>query len=163
MSKTADGKVTEALLQLVANGGNVEQTAKQVGVAASTLRAWKNDRHAERYRRLEESHGTELERQAVELARARMIRASEIEGELLERAAKATPDMVPQALRAVSDVKAKATQQVLTLTGRSIDPKGASTGDLVQLLESMAAKGFVRIAAGIDLSGGTPPRRDIDG
>lgn len=152
MSRTyTQQQVTEGLTQLVANGGNVAKTAKQVDIPDYTLRAWKADTHAEQYRRLEEQFGTDLERQAVELARARMVRASEIEGELLEKAAQARPDMVPQALRAVADVKSKATNQVLQLTGRPLEGKEASGVDIMKMLESMQARGIAKLAVGVEL------------
>lgn len=143
-------QVTGALMQLVANGGNAAQTAKQVEIPEQTLRAWKNDVHSEQYRRIEDNHGRELERQAVEQARETIVRAGEIERELLEKARTARPDVVPQALRAVTDVKAKNVDRMLALTGRPVQPK-ETQGDIVQLLKTMMDKGYVRLAAGISL------------
>ena len=144
-------KVTEALLQLVANAGNVAKTAKQVDLPEQTLRHWKNDTHAEQYRRLEEQHGRELELQAIDQARQTIVRAGEIERELLEKAKDSRPDMVPQALRAVTDVKAKNVDRLLSLTGRPVQPKDPGGNDLVALMQSMVDRGYLKVAAGVSL------------
>lgn len=162
MSKSKDlqapATVTRALLQLVANAGNVAKTAKEVGVPESTLRSWKNDLHSEQYRRLEEDHGRELELQAADQARQTIVRAGEIERELLERARQAQSDMVPQALRAVTDVKAKNVDRLLSLTGRPVQPRDSDGNDLIGLVKSMVDRGYVRVVAGVQLD--APPEKE---
>jgi hypothetical protein len=146
-------QVTTALMQLVANGGNVKRTAEELideefQVPETTLRAWKNDVHAERYRQLEDAYGSELEAEAVQAARLRLQRAAEIEGDLLERAGEVrTPELVPQALRAVADVKSKSGNLLMQLTGRPTAPKDTGNGDVIKLLQTMADRGYLSLAA----------------
>ena len=108
--------VTKALMQLVANGGNVRRTAEDLiddefQVSEPTLRAWKNDKHAEQYRRLEENYGKEIEAEAVELARANLKLAAEKKKALLNKIdpAKTAPDQLAAMLKAVTDAEAKST------------------------------------------------------
>lgn len=165
MTQYGAEQVTQALLQLVANGGNAARTAEQLHdgdfmVTESTLRSWKNDLHAEQYRRLEAEHGKELEREAVEQARLTVQRVGELERDVVERIGKAlagedglrldTRDL-PQTLRSLTDTKAKSIDRVLALTGRPVQPKDPGAGDVVKLLEAMAAKGYLRLAAGVEL------------
>lgn len=147
-------QVTTALMQLVANGGNAAKTAEMLHddefqVPEATLRRWKNDTHAEQYRRLEDNYAAELEAEAIQRARIRLREADEIEGKLLERAESASPDLVPQALRAVADVKAKSGNLLMQLTGRPIAPKDQGSGDVAKLLMAMVDKGYLRLAPAV--------------
>jgi transposase-like protein len=138
--------VTQALVKLVENQGNVAATARELEVSEHTLRKWKNDTYAEQYHQLEVRHGDTLEQVAVQQARENIRRAGKIEKDLLERASEITDTrMVPQALKAVSDSKAKNVDKLLALTGRpKTDEKPAAEG-FMQLLEGMARKGYLRI------------------
>lgn len=147
-------QVTTALLQLVANGGNAAKTAEMLHddefqVPEATLRAWKNDVHSEQYRKLEENYAQELEAEAIERARIRLREADEVEGELLQKARSASPELVPQALRAAADVKAKSGNLLMQLTGRPVAPKDQATGDVVKLLTTMVDKGYLRLAPAV--------------
>lgn len=151
--------VTKALLSLVANQGNVQKTAEELiddsfQVPVATLRAWKNDRHAEQYRRLEEAYGKELEAEAVEMARANIRLAGDKKRALLARIdpEKAPADQLAQLLKAVTDAEAKGTDGLLKLTGRPTNPQGDhSAGEVVRLLTTMAERGYLQLAPGISV------------
>lgn len=149
-------QVTTALMQLAANAGNVAKTvrdvASDVGVTEGTLRAWKNDVHSEQYRRIEETYGQQLEHEAIQRARARLAEADEAEGELLQKVRESKGDLVPQALRAVADVKAKNGNLLMQLTGRPVAPRDQSGGDVVKLLQTMVDKGYLRMAPEVQAS-----------
>lgn len=147
----SQAQITEGLAQLVANGGDVSKTSKEVDVPDYTLRSWKTDTHAEQYRQLEEAHGTALERQAVELARATLVRAAAIEDRMLDRIEDVSSKDLPQALRAVADVKAKAGNQLMQLTNRPTDPKDPAGMDIMAMLRSMEARGLAKLAVGIEV------------
>jgi hypothetical protein len=152
-------QVTKALMQLVANGGNVSKTAEDLidddfQVPVATLRAWKNDRHVEQYRRLEEAYGKELEAEAVEVARLNIRLAGDKKRALLDRIdpEKAPADQLAQLLKAVTDAEAKGTDGLLKLTGRPTNPQGDhSAGEVVRLLTTMAERGYIQLAPGISL------------
>ena len=160
-------QVTKALMQLVANAGNVAATARDLiddefQVPEPTLRIWKNERHAEQYRRLEERYGQELEALAVEAARRNIQLAGEKKRALLERV---NPEKVderdlPQMLKAVTDAEAKGTQGLLQLTGRPTNPQGSQgSEDVVKLLNKMIEAGYVGLAPGVSVE---PPTRVLN-
>jgi hypothetical protein len=155
--------VTKALMSLVANSGNVKKTSEELfdddfQVPIATLRAWKNDVHAEQYRRLEESYGKELEAEAVEVARANIRLAGDKKRALLERIdpEKTPSDQIAQTLKAVTDAEAKGTDGLLKLTGRPTNPHGDQGGaSVVELLLKMADRGYIQLAPGLSLD---PPK-----
>lgn len=154
-------QVTMALMALVANGGNVAKTADQLigdefQVPADRLRAWKNDTHAQRYRDLEERYGNELENEAIQHARTVLGKAAEIELELLEKVRTPSPELAPQALRAVADVKSKNVNAVLALTGRTPTGQKDTGADVVKLFQGMVDKGWLKLSPGVDLE---PPKQ----
>ena len=148
-------------MSLVANGGNVKATAEELTdgefrVPMATLRAWKNEVHAEQYRRLEERYGRELEQEAVEVARQNIRRAGDKKRALLDRIDPETapPDQLAQLLKAVTDAEAKGTDGLLKLTGRPTNPTGDhSAGEVVRLLTTMAERGYLQLAPGISVDG----------
>lgn len=151
--------VTKALMQLVANGGNVKRTAEELideefQVPEPTLRHWKAEVHAEQYRRLEEAYGKELEQEAVEQARLNIQLAGQKKRALLNRIdpEKTPSDQLAATLKAVTDAEAKGTQGLLQLTGRPTNPTGdQSAGEVVRLLQTMASKGYLALAPGVSI------------
>jgi methionyl-tRNA synthetase len=156
-------QVTKALMQLVANAGNVRKTAQDLidesfQVPEPTLRIWKNERHVEQYRRLEEKYGQELEALAVESARQNIQLASQKKRELLDRIEpdKVTVSDLPQMLKAVTDAQAKGTNALLQLTGRPTNPQGSQgSEDVVRLLQTMAERGYLALAPGVSVEAPT--------
>jgi hypothetical protein len=151
-------QVTRALRELVAHAGDPTAAAEalvddEFQVPVATLRRWKRDTHAEQYRRLEEEYGRELERIAAEQARATIVRAGQIERDLLERVKDAPPDVAPQALRAAADVKSKNVDKLLALTGRA--GMAPAPSDFGSLLRHMQARGYVKL--NVTLEGGDQP------
>lgn len=156
-------QVTAALLQLVANGGNVKRTSDELieddfMVPESTLRLWKNDLHAEQYQRLEGEYGSELERAHVSVLRSTIERVGGLEDKVLDKIENALEEGkgidvrdLPATLRSLTDTKAKSVDRLLALTGRPVQPKDPAGNDLVALLEGMAAKGYLRIAVGAEM------------
>ena len=151
--------VTKALMSLVAHKGNVKATSEELiddefQVPPATLRAWKNEVHAEQYRRLEEAYGKELEQEAVEMARANIQLAGQKKAALLGKIdPEKTPfDQLAATLKAVTDAEAKGTQSLLQLTGRPTNPTGDhSAGEVVKLLQTMASKGYLALAPGVSI------------
>jgi hypothetical protein len=141
-------EVTRALMQIVVDGGNVRRARENLirdglEIPESTLRVWKDDRHREQYRRIEEDHGRDLERQIVAVTQANVTRAAELEAKLIEDMADVPREQKPQALRALVDAKSKGTNQILALTGRSQPP--ARVNEFGQLLDILEAKGLVKM------------------
>lgn len=170
MTEYTARQVTAALMQLVANNGNVHKTSEQLidddfQVPESTLRLWKNDLHAEQYTRLEGEYGKELEREAIDIARATMLRTAKLEDQVLDvieaKLADGKIDTrdLPQTLRSLTDTKAKTTDRLLSLTGRPVQPKDPAGNDLVQLVLGMIDRGYVRAAAGVEF--GAPPATQL--
>lgn len=153
--------VTLALLRLVANDGDVTQTASELiderfQVTEDTLRLWKVDVHREQYRRLMQQHALALEEEAVAQARDTIRRVGELSGDLIERVGLIRDSReAPNALRAMSDARAKAINGLLQLTGRPVDGKQpASTG--AEALMQMVDRGYLRLAPGVTLSPDPP-------
>lgn len=152
--------VTKALMRLAANEGDVDRTADELVddrfmVPADTLRHWKLETYREQYTRLEEQRAHELEQDAIAQLRRTIKKVGELEDKMLERVGGITDrNLTPNALRALSDARAKATNELLQLTGRPVNGQraGGSPADLVM---SMVELGYLRLAPGIDLE----PRR----
>lgn len=144
-------QVTTALMAMVANGGSAAKTAEELHegdfqVTAATLRRWKNDTHAEQYRRLEENYGHELEQMAIQQARQIIEMSHDKLKALLERAGEAKGDLVPQALRAVADTQSKQGNLLMQLTGRPTNPRDNGSSDIVQLVMHMVDRGYLKLA-----------------
>lgn len=162
MSKTdySPEQITQALMAMVACGGDARLAAEELiddefQVPVATLRRWKSETHADRYMRLEEKYGAELEEITIGKLRKNADRAAEVEAGLLEEmtAEKVAPEMRPQALRAVADVKAKSVDKLLALTGRPSD--GKTSTDTAALIRSLASKGLVKLNVNLDVVEGT--------
>lgn len=148
-------QVTRALVELAGHGGNCQAASEalvddEFMVPVATLRRWKREVHAEQYRKIEDEQGRELERVAAEQARLTIVRAGQLERDMLEEM---TPDRVPkevrpQALRAIADVKSKNVDKLLQLTGRPVT--NTQPSDFAQLLAGMAAKGIVKLNVSIE-------------
>lgn len=146
-----------ALSALVRDHGDVEKTANRlIGdefmVSADVLAVWKADTHAEQYRRLEEQLGREIERDAIGTLQHTIRRAGEIRLDLLERVALIErPELVSQALRAVSDAGRKATTELMLLTGRPVNGASgdASVEAMTRLVTGLQELGLVKLAPSI--------------
>ena len=157
-------QITTALMALVAKGGVVTAAAEELAetdnpVPVATLRAWKNEVHAEQYRRLEERYGKELEQEAVEVARQNIRLAGDKKRALLQRIdpEKTPSDQIAATLKAVTDAEAKGTDGLLKLTGRPTNPTGDhSAGQVVELLSKMIDQGYLGLAPGISIE---PPQQ----
>lgn len=150
-------QITTALTALVRDHGDVEVTAgRLIGdefmVSADTLALWKADTHAEQYRRLEEQLGREIERDAIMRTQQIIKRSGELKLELLERVGAITrQELVPQALRAVSDAGAKATTELMQLTGRPVSGASgdASVDAMLRLVTGLQETGLIKIAPSV--------------
>ncbi|UTI65596.1 hypothetical protein NBH00_05145 [Paraconexibacter antarcticus] len=142
----------EAVNALAISGGKpgAAQALLDFDISTDTLRRLRDDSHAQQYADALIRVQREIEADTVVNLRSLAKRATEIEAELLEKAARAQPRDIPQALRAVADVKSKSVDKLLALTGRSPEA-AAGDGDLRSLLEGMAAKGLVRLSVNLDI------------
>lgn len=160
-------QVTKTLMRLAANRGDVEKTADEIiddefMVPADTLRYWKLEEYGEQYKRLEREIGQELETQAIAQLRSTVQRTGELQADLLEEVgAIRQPALMPNALRALSDAKAKGTNELLQLTGRPTN--GGSSGSLGELAAALVNAGLLVPAAGLQLEAPTPVPNEADG
>lgn len=146
-----------ALQALARNQGDVELTSMELindefQVPVATLIAWMTETHSEQYTRIADGLGAEIERQVIRQAQDNMKRAGEIQADLLERVALIErPELVSQALRAVTDARTKSTTALLLLTGRSItgNDGGATIEAMTRLVNSLQGQGLVKIAPSI--------------
>jgi ATP:corrinoid adenosyltransferase len=159
--------VTKALMQLVANGGNLKRTTNELiddefQVPESTLRYWRDEEHSEQYRRLDDEYGRRLESEAIDAARQLIAKSDDLQHDLLDQIkskldeGKLDTRDLGQTLRAATDTKAKNVDRLLALTGRPVHGQVAGASDIVTLVEQMIAKGYVRAAAGIELQAPMP-------
>lgn len=153
-------QVTRALAALAENAGNYARTADELRdhetdpleIRAGTLREWKTNLHVEQYRRIEETLGAEMEQSAIAKQRKLINLADEKLEPLIERAGEATGDQVPQAMRAIADVKSKSGNVLMQLTGRPTNPRDNSSGDIVDLLKHMVDRGYLNLAPDVAAS-----------
>lgn len=150
-------QVTLALQQLALDFGNVETTAEKLindefQVPALTLLAWKLEEHAEQYGRIADQLGAQLERGAITQLQETIIKANEGRLELIERVALIErPELVSQALRALSDASAKASTELMQLTGRPTDGRDgdASVDAMIRLVTSLQGAGLINVAPAV--------------
>jgi hypothetical protein len=160
-------QVTMALAQLVADNGNTARTAEvlindEFQVSEATLRRWRDDLHAEQYKRLQILHGDTLEQEAIAQARENLRLAGDKKRALLKKIdpEKTAPDQLAAVLKAVTDAEAKSTTGLLQLTGRPTSPTGdQSAGAVVDLLKTMAERGYLALAPGVSIE---PPKRVVN-
>lgn len=148
---------TKALTRLALTGGNVQAVADELVddefmVPADTLRHWMLDAHAEQYKRLERELADRHERATVATLRETVEEVSRLKlAKAREVAAITRPELLPQALRALSDAENKSVKELLALTGRPVDGKSDGSSDsMTRLLIGMVDKGFIKPAAGFD-------------
>lgn len=165
--KYTSDQVTMALAQLVADNGNPAKTADilindEFQVSEATLRRWRDDTHAEQYKRLQIRHGENLEQEAISQARENLRLAGEKKRALLAKVnpEETPPDQLAAVLKAVTDAEAKSTTGLLQLTGRPTNPVGdQSAGEVVKLLTTMAERGYLALAPGVSIE---PPKRVVN-
>lgn len=159
-------QVTMALAELVAEQGNTRRVADKLindefQVSEATLRRWRDDLHAEQYKRLSIRHGENLELEAIDQARENLRLAGEKKRALLQKVdpEQTPPDQLAAVLKAVTDAEAKSTTGLLQLTGRPTNPTGDhSAGAVVDLLKTMAERGYLALAPGVSIE----PKRVIN-
>lgn len=147
-------QVTEALVALVAHGGNAAEAERKMQaehekdgwalvVPARTLRDWKNDVHAEQYRRLELAYTREVEDAIIAAARENAKLAAQGTRQAIELAIEQIADgkVKDAAQSALNLSKAMGVQvnEVLRLTGRPTD--GQQALDIPAILQSLASLG----------------------
>lgn len=150
-------QITEALVALVACGGNAAETERSmqaraekgqdvVVVPARTLRDWKNDVHSEQYRRLELTYSREVEDAIIAAARENAKLAGEAAREAIQLALtqlQNEPGKVKDPAQfALNLSKAMGVQvnEVLRLTGRPTD--GQQAMDIPAILQSLESMGL---------------------
>jgi hypothetical protein len=150
------GDVTKALTRLALNNGDVKATAGELiddrfQVPEDTLRFWMLEEHKQRYDRLKRDLSSSQEEQAVSQLRRTITRVGELEADLLERVGAIQDERLsPNALRALSDARAKATTELLQLTGRPVDGK-TDAASAISLLGKLHREGLLRAAPGVSL------------
>lgn len=153
-------QVTMALQALARDFGDVEKTAERlIGdefmVSPDTLWLWRVDLHAEQYTRIVDNLGTELERNAITQLQQRIVRTNELAMTMAERVGEVTrAELVSQALRALTDASAKASTELMQITGRPVSGNAgdASVEAMSRLLNGLAGAGLIKIAPSIAFS-----------
>lgn len=148
-------QVTKALTRLAYNDGNVELTASELiddefMVPEDTLRAWQLDEHQAQYKQLAGGIADQLEADVVAKLRKNAKRIGELQEDMIEAVGRIDdPRLMPNALRALSDAKAKSTNELLQLTGRPTN--GTAAGSLVELTQALMASGLLVAAPGVSV------------
>lgn len=152
-------QIRHALTELVAQDGNVARTVRVLNddenaphPEQGTLRKWR-DEFTELYAEIERTHAQVVEQEITSMLRTRVHRAAEIEGDMLEKIADSKHDL-PQALRAVTDVRHKSVDSLMKLTGR--DKDSGRTEDLTSMVSAMEAKGIVKLTVNLEKE---PPKQ----
>jgi hypothetical protein len=154
-------QIEHALRVLVLNDGNVAASCRELEKNADgpsptipTLTRWR-DEYSEMYADMEATAAKVKESELVSMLRTRAHRAAEVEEKLLNRLEGIRADKdVPAALRAASDVKAKSIDGLMKLTGR--EPSGGNSESMEQLVESMAARGYMKLTVNLEKE---PPKK----
>lgn len=145
-----DKQVSKALATVAALDGDYAAAKKEllsdgIVVSENQLRDLCEDTYRQRYMDAAKRVADDIEADTIAHFRRLALRAAEIEGALLERIAAKTADRdVPQALRAVADVKSKSVDKALALQGRAPGQAHQSLS-MEQLLGGMADKGLIKI------------------
>lgn len=145
------------LQALARNEGDVSKTADELineefQVPAATLIEWITETHVEQYNRIADAIGAELERRAVQQAHKLIIKAGELQYDMVVRAgAIERQELVPQALRALTDARRKGVNDVLLLTGRSITgaSDAATVEAMTRLVTGLQGLGLIKVAPNI--------------
>jgi hypothetical protein len=150
-------QVTLALQALARDFGDVDKTADRLindefQVPAETLYLWKTEVHAEQYNRLLDNMGHELERSAIQQLQQRITRTNELAMEMAERVGEITrAELTPQALRALTDASAKASTELMQLTGRPINGAAGdgSIENMLRVISGLQSAGFLKVAPSV--------------
>ncbi len=141
----SDEEIELALTTLVLNCGNVARTVKALaesgfGLPESTLRYWRSDLYADRYRDLDEAEVPRRYGRAAESFEAVVARATAAENRLLDKLEREEDQLptrdVAGALRNVATTKGINQDKALLLRGRPTEIK--ATADVTDVLKSLA-------------------------
>lgn len=143
-----------ALQALARNEGDVELTARELVndefmVPAATLIDWITETHVEQYERIYKAYGGERERRAVQQAHNLIVRTGELQATMIERVGEVTrPELVSQALRALTDARRKGVNDLLLLTGRSITggSETATVEAMTRLVTGLQGLGLIKVS-----------------
>lgn len=149
--------VTMALQALARDHGDVDRTAERLlndefQVPAETLYLWKTELHAEQYNRLLENMGHELERTAIQQLQHRIARVNELTMDMAERVGQIQrQELTAGALRALTDASAKATTELMQLTGRPVNGAAGdgSIENMLRVIAGLEGSGFLRVAPSV--------------
>lgn len=143
-------QVTEALTQLVACRGQVGDAVGKLSfkLPVSTLRGWRDSTHAEQYRRLERTHGDDIEEELIARARANALAAAEAVEVAIEKTLAdlkgnriKDPAKAAQHLATVADSSVK---KLMLLTGRPTERNEDRT--MAETVALLMEKGILKPA-----------------
>lgn len=123
-NKFTAAEIEHALLELALSNGNQNMASRRTGISQATIRGWAK-KWPERYEEIKANLAPILEALAVEQSRRNMLRAAEVNGDLLEKASEATEvgntdDVVKymKAFQSGSIGQGIQTEKTLLLSGR---------------------------------------------
>lgn len=141
MTKHSEETVVSGLMAIVAHPGNMAEAARVAGVSPETLKKWADDR-GEQLRELKDKYADELEANLIERTRAVAYAAAEAEQmaiqQTLVKLQNGTISDPHRAARDMADVRSKATDKLLSLTGRPTKiTEHRDVGDIMRKLQRL--------------------------
>jgi hypothetical protein len=150
MQYTGD-QVGEALSVLASCGGVAARAAKETGIPAATLNAWRDER-SEQYRQMEEKATELLVNEMEGRLRHNAQRAAELQEGLLNQIERATPQArgkeAADYIRAVADVQNKSLDGLAKVRGQRSD---APAFDLMGILKSGQHQGWLKLNVSMEV------------
>jgi transposase-like protein len=154
-------QVGEALSVLASCGGVASRAAKETGIPASTLNAWRDER-AEQYRQLQDKADEVLVNEMEGRLRHNAQRAAELQEGLLNVIEKATPQArgkeAADYIRAVADVQNKSLDGLAKVRGQRSD---APAFDLMGILKSGQHQGWLKLNVSMEVGDHPPDERPV--
>lgn len=119
----APTEIDQALTVVAYYGGNCARASEELGIPKQTLHDWRTADHRDRYREIAEREAPKLEAIAAQQAREVILRAADVEHNILDRLADdtlSTKELAEAAgaLQRTTTAKGINTTKLLELTGR---------------------------------------------
>lgn len=145
-------QVTQALQALARNNGDIAATADELiddefMVSRADLAYWQSE-HPEQFQQHLRAVMSSREQEAAAKATEIVKEGGDLELKLMREVATIrNPQLMPQALRAITYARSKNTTILMQLTGRPVDGKQDASADaMAAFVQGMAERGLIAIA-----------------